>query len=96
MPARFRKIAEDVCAPRRDLPKLYQQWVDVQNLDHMDTTAEKRAKRLSIVVRSLADFDRDQTYQDLKQEVDEYAREYGIHRENVRITESHENYTLKW
>lgn len=95
-PARYRKIAKDVCAQRPNIPKLYQQWIDVQNIDFVNTAPEKRAERLSIVVRNLANFDCDQTYRDMKRRVDKLVREHNTWRGNVRVTENYGNYVFEW
>lgn len=95
-PARYRKVIKDVCAHHHNLPDLYQQWVDEQNFEYADTAPEKRAERLSIVVRRLANFDNDESYRSLKEDIDTYARNHNTWRENVRITGDYESLYCDW
>lgn len=95
-PARYEKIIRDVCAPRHNVPELYQQWVDVQNVEYALATPKRRAQRLGTVVHNLAAFDKDRTYRELREDVDAYAREHGISRDSVQVAKDDEELDYEW
>jgi len=84
---RYARIREHVTDAPPAIPAMYEQWLDILNEDHAMRSRKGRAENLSVAVRDMAQFHRSEQYWELKDKVDDFARERGTHRANVRVTD---------
>ncbi|PZX08336.1 hypothetical protein C7437_1011460 [Psychrobacillus insolitus] len=69
------------------------QYLDMLNIKFIEMDREKREKNLSIFAKRLAE--QDQQYLKQKRQIEEVAREDGIHVNNVRYTKEYPEF-LEW
>lgn len=64
---------------------MYQQWVDVLNEDYAHMNRKQRSEALSTIVRDLAKYYHHEQYHEIADDIDKFADEHGISRDNVQI-----------
>lgn len=69
------------------------QYLDMLNIKFIDMDREKREKNLSIFAKRLAE--QDQQYLKQKRQIEEVAREDGVHVNNVIYTKEYPEF-LEW
>lgn len=80
--ARVRKLIGD---EYKSVARVYGQWVDLLNVDWCNMTPAKRKSGLNTIIRDMVKCDDNWEYRKIKAGIDEYVRQEGVPRANVRL-----------
>ncbi len=95
-PGRFTRIRQKLTCEYGAIHELYQQWVDIINNDFVGWTPKRRADELSTIVRDIVEGDYCDQYRHMKDNVDQFARENKIRRDEVALPGLYEWEELEW
>ena len=72
------------------------QYVDVLNIKYIKMTAGKRLKSLTSIARMIAEYEYDEEHEQIKEAVEEAAKEYGCAQGEIRLQGIEYPEDIKW
>ena len=82
---RYSRIRKELGGEYHLIEGLYQQWVDVLNEEFVHMSRKQRAESLSVIVRDLAEYYRSVQYREMAADINRFADQNGVLRDDVRI-----------
>lgn len=75
---------------------MYQQYLDILSIEYINMTKEKRLKSFTKISKRIAEFDNDDEYTYIKKSIDEAAKSYNCHRNELRLRDMEYPECIVW
>lgn len=95
-PNLYSRWLNSITKPYISLSYMYQQYLDIVNLDYHEMPKDKRLKSFTAMTRRIADYFDNEEYREIKKEIMQTAKEYGCHETDIKLVSYDLPETIEW